>query len=235
MDPFQVVASQVDSAVHAVGTDKVANAIPELERVHKAMKMTPTATNAMGQTFLHVAIASAAWGGSNAMPIVDFYLGKGVDINAKDSNGRTALHYAAMYGKLYLVQELLRRGADPAQTSTSGDTALREAITKGHEAVARLLKTTTGAVVAPKWMGDPSTLAKELVPSGSIGSRAHPLPETTYTLADPSKPGPIQPREPAQSAIFPKLTGVGRKTRKHGHTRLRRRARRRVSRRKVTA
>jgi hypothetical protein len=47
--------------------------------------------------------------------------------------------------------------------------------------------------------------------------------------------GTLAPREPAQSALFPKLTGVGRKTRKHGHTRLRRRARGGVSRRKVTA
>lgn len=45
--------------------------------------------------------------------------------------------------------------------------------------------------------------------------------------------GPLAPRAPAQSAIFPGLTGVGRKTRKHGHTRLRRRARGRVSRRKI--
>lgn len=45
--------------------------------------------------------------------------------------------------------------------------------------------------------------------------------------------GPLAPREPGQSAIFPGLTGVGRKTRKHGHTRLRRRARGRVSRRKI--
>lgn len=47
--------------------------------------------------------------------------------------------------------------------------------------------------------------------------------------------GALEPRTPAQSALFPKLTGVGRKTRKHGHTRVRRRARRGVSRRKVKA
>lgn len=47
--------------------------------------------------------------------------------------------------------------------------------------------------------------------------------------------GTLAPRTPAQSALFPKLTGVGRKTRKHGHARLRRRARGRLSRRKVEA
>jgi hypothetical protein len=47
--------------------------------------------------------------------------------------------------------------------------------------------------------------------------------------------GTLEPRKLAQSAIFPKLTGVGRKTRKHGHTRVRRRARGRVSRRKIKA
>ena len=47
--------------------------------------------------------------------------------------------------------------------------------------------------------------------------------------------GTLGPRTPAQSAIFPRLTGVGRKTRKHGHTRVRRRARGRLSRRKVKA
>jgi hypothetical protein len=47
--------------------------------------------------------------------------------------------------------------------------------------------------------------------------------------------GTLAPRTPTQSALFPKLTGVGRKTRKHGYARLRRRARRRLSRRKVKA
>lgn len=255
MDPFQIVAGQVDSAVHAVGAAKVANAIPELERVHKGTKVKPTATNAIGQTFLHVAIASAAWGGSNAMAVVDFYRNEGVDINAKDSAGRTALHYAAMYGKLYLVQELLRRGADPTLTSKSGDTALREAVTKGHEAVARLLNT-KGSPVNPKWMGDPSPLAQALVPDKDLGSRAHPLPEETYTMSprfnerDREMATRLEKGEPTQysrpppealantrgtSALFPRLTGVGRKTRKHGHTRVRRRARGRLSRRKTKA
>lgn len=41
--------------------------------------------------------------------------------------------------------------------------------------------------------------------------------------------GALAPREPTQSAIFPRLTGVGRKTRKHGPARLLRRTRRRLS------
>jgi hypothetical protein len=94
----------------------------------------------------------------------------------------------------------------------------------------------TGKVVTPQWMGDPSETAQDLVPSLKMESSAHPLPETTYTLADPSKPlEPVQPRTLGQSALFPKLTGVGRNTRKHGYTRLRRRTRGRLSRRKVKA
>jgi hypothetical protein len=236
MDPFEAVLDEVDSAVHAVGADKVAKAIPELERVHATLKVDPTAKNKQNQTFIHYAISFAVeGGGTNVIPVVDFYLSKGVDINAQGSgSGRTALHYAAQHGKLYLVQELLKRGADPALKSKTGETPLRQAIDNGHEIIARLLTATQGKAVTPKWMGDPSYLAKKVLRSVEVGSRAHPLPETTYTLADPSKSEPLQPRQLTQSAIFPKLTGVGRKTRKHGYTRLRRRTRGRVSRRKIT-
>lgn len=61
--------------------------------------------------------------------------------------------------------------------------------------------------------------------SGAVYARQRPSRRDTGALA---------PREPTQSAIFPRLTGVGRKTRKHGPARLRRHRRGRVSRRNPT-
>lgn len=225
----------VDELVHSTGvkSDEIAT---KLDGVHTRLRVPPTAVNDAGQTFIHIAIATGVWNGVHTMPIVKFYLEKGVDINAQDERGRTALHYAAMNGSLYLTQELLKLGANPALKTRSGKTALRDAIDNRRDAVAQLLTSKKGKAVTPQWMGDPSRTAKDVVPTTFIGSRAHPLPETTYTLADPSKPPePIEPRILGPSAIFPKLTGVGRKTRKHGHTRVRRRARGRLSRRKVKA
>jgi hypothetical protein len=59
--------------------------------------------------------------------------------------------------------------------------------------------------------------------------------EATVAAAEPTRTlGTVAPRTPGDSKLFPGLKGVGRRTR-NGHTRLRRRTRRRVSRRKVKA
>ena len=47
-----------------------------------------------------------------------------IDINAKNAEGLTALHKAAMRAKdLYLIKELLNKGANPAITTDLGETA----------------------------------------------------------------------------------------------------------------
>jgi ankyrin repeat protein len=62
------------------------------------------------------------------------------DLRARNDNGATALHYAALGGHVDMVQWLLDRGADPACSDKEGDTPLTMASARGHAAVVDLLK-----------------------------------------------------------------------------------------------
>ena len=63
----------------------------------------------------------------------------GEPANAKNADGETALHLAALYGKFAYVEVLLRRGADPLATDESLGTPLHDACASGHADVARAL------------------------------------------------------------------------------------------------
>ncbi len=62
------------------------------------------------------------------------------DPNLHHDNGYTPLAYAAMKGNPQMVEMLLRNGADPAQTTRDGDTAVELALRMGHNEVADALK-----------------------------------------------------------------------------------------------
>jgi ankyrin repeat protein len=64
---------------------------------------------------------------------------EGVDINSKDSDGRTALSWAAESGHEAVVRLLLEHKADVDAKANYGRTALHRAAGSGHEAVVRLL------------------------------------------------------------------------------------------------
>lgn len=53
------------------------------------------------------------WEPSDAAEIIDMLMAKGADINAGNSLEITALHNAAAWGSVEMVQHLLDRGADP--------------------------------------------------------------------------------------------------------------------------
>ena len=59
-----------------------------------------------GRTALHF---TAMKGDTN---IVDFLLGRGIDINSKDKNGKTALHYEIENDDIEFVENLLDRNID---------------------------------------------------------------------------------------------------------------------------
>jgi len=71
------------------------------------------------------------------------------DPNLHHDNGYTPLAYAAMKGNPQMVEMFLRNGADPAQTTRDGDTAVELALRMGHNEVADSLKRARQAREAP--------------------------------------------------------------------------------------
>lgn len=70
---------------------------------------------------------------------LEMFLSAGLDIDAADAAGNTALIKAAGSGHLPAVERILGLGADPRHVNGSGRDALITASAKGHEEVARML------------------------------------------------------------------------------------------------
>ncbi|XP_054713567.1 serine/threonine-protein phosphatase 6 regulatory ankyrin repeat subunit B-like [Uloborus diversus] len=64
---------------------------------------------------------------------VEHLLKSGLDVNVKDNDGRTSLHYAANNGHLSMVNILLKNGADITQVTNKGNTPLHTATSKGPD------------------------------------------------------------------------------------------------------
>jgi len=72
---------------------------------------------------------------------VQAHISQGVDPDAQDVEGRTALFFASANGHLEIVDILLASKADPTMTNAQGNTALHWACVNGHEdVVVRLLE-----------------------------------------------------------------------------------------------
>lgn len=109
---------------------------------------------------------------------VKLFLRMGADINAKNNDGRTALHVAAALGHLDIVKELIERGADIEAKNPLGRTALLLAtINDQVQIIKELLK--NGADIEAKdnngytaflWASSPEgniEIADELVVNGA--------------------------------------------------------------------
>jgi cytohesin len=66
-------------------------------------------------------------------------LQSGIDINARDDDGETALHEAAEAGRLEMVRLLVEAGATRGVRDVEGETPLHEAVEDGHLEVVRYL------------------------------------------------------------------------------------------------
>jgi len=71
--------------------------------------------------------------------IVALFLKAGMDVNASDQHGHTALMIASYMGHTNLAKFLLEKGANINARSNEGDTALMEAIYSGHNDTVQLL------------------------------------------------------------------------------------------------
>lgn len=72
-------------------------------------------------------------------------IARGIDIDSKDYDLRTALHLAASEGHEEMTRFLLDRGANREALDRWGNTPLDGAKRAGHDAVAEMLKTYEGA------------------------------------------------------------------------------------------
>ena len=65
--------------------------------------------------------------GAGALGVVE----QGADVNAKDNDGMTVLHWAAMRNTVEVVQWLVEQGLDINATDSDGETPLDKAINAG--------------------------------------------------------------------------------------------------------
>jgi hypothetical protein len=74
----------------------------------------------------------------NAYKVIEF-LREGANVNTRDEDGLTPLHYAASRGYVEVARLLLENGADVNAKNEHGITPLHFAASEGHADVARLL------------------------------------------------------------------------------------------------
>jgi ankyrin repeat protein len=91
--------------------------------------------NEMGFTPLTWALAE------RSPELANLLIEAGADVHSKDNvRGYSALHRAAEYGYLDVVERLLKRGADSSVRNFEGHTALELAKKEGHKAIIKLLE-----------------------------------------------------------------------------------------------
>jgi ankyrin repeat protein len=98
---------------------------------------------------------------------VQTLLEKGVNVNAEDEHGQTALMRAAFNGRMGVAQLLLAKGADVNARGKEGQTALMVASESGHPDVIQALLM-AGADVNAKMYDGPTALRLE-EKNGQVG------------------------------------------------------------------
>lgn len=113
-DTADVPSTSAEAALFEFCRDAQVSLAEIMKRIHA----TPNAQqlcDEQGCTLLHWAAD-----GGNADLVAALVDNIGCDLNARDNEGQTPLHYAAICGHQFLVGEMLRRGADGEARDASG-------------------------------------------------------------------------------------------------------------------
>ena len=94
-------------------------------------------TRSDNDALIHLA---ASYGGRDEIALL---VASGARVNAVGGEGYTPLHWAAVEGRLDVINTLLDLGADPRIKNEFGSTALDKAENAGHKEAAHLLRAAT--------------------------------------------------------------------------------------------
>ena len=118
----------------AVGTRRNANGIEVYKYLVEEMKLKPGAANADGQTVLHALVRRP-----NQTEIIQYFIGKGIDVNKADNDGNTALINAAAGRETASVALLLSKVNNINAVNAKGESALSNAVKTGSADMVSLL------------------------------------------------------------------------------------------------
>lgn len=131
LDPAAVNADGETAAAVAVQAGKPAAAAVLLAAAPELGGMK----DKNGNTLLHTAAAYGTTEQFSTLPEL-----AGLDLDARNGEGKTALMYVSEFGGKAAVQRLLKAGADPLAKSEEGRTAYDYAKTGKHAEIASILK-----------------------------------------------------------------------------------------------
>jgi uncharacterized protein len=124
---------------HAVS----AGHLPVVTLLHKEYGASLNVHDNSGDTLLFAAAVRP-----HSLYVLAYLLRHGLDVNAQNHNGATALLYAAETGNCAALKMLLQHDADPTIPAENGQTALLMAILKGRTAAVELLLNTGMPITA---------------------------------------------------------------------------------------
>jgi ankyrin repeat protein len=73
------------------------------------------------------------------MHLVEFFLNKGANVEARDKLLRTPLHYACEFGHALVAKKLMDHNSDPFEKDNCGRTALHYAVYSGQTELLTIL------------------------------------------------------------------------------------------------
>ncbi|XP_012144276.1 uncharacterized protein LOC100882592 isoform X1 [Megachile rotundata] len=135
---FKVYSECLDKIKSVFGPNHptVLDIIKKIEAINFGLKLQGSETSEI-IGYLQKNINIAASNGN--IQIVRNLLKNGADVNDKDSEGRTPLHYAVSNEHLDVVNILLENGADVTQVTNKGNTPLHTAASKNNKEIIEVL------------------------------------------------------------------------------------------------